>query len=452
MTLPGTHRLKGYARSALHELRHRATLRKLRREASGRQPRILAIAGWNFPVYSQTFVYQELTQLSRAGFDLRMAYSGGGEKWELDPAFTALDVHKIWLASAAATARREIAYFRRRQPQGVTAVLRDLHRETGLSEGELEAHRDVGRGFIFARLAEALGANYLHSYFFYEGSLACFVASRLLRLPRGVSCYADHQLRDYPLKIQRLQLTEAALVVATSHRIAREVHTLAPNLDEDHLLIKPNAIDTGRFPVVDRDDKADGPLRLLSVCRLEPKKGLTTLLTAVAELRRRGVAVELRQAGGSDRNHPGHLRELERLGEDLALGGALRFLGPLPTREVVSELHRAQVFVAPYEATAGGDKDGVPTSLMEAMSSGLPVVAADSGSIAELVTDGRDGLLVPAGDPSALADAVTRLAASPEERERLATEAAATVRQRFDVKVCEPALHQRIRHLLRREG
>ncbi|MEM7049887.1 MAG: glycosyltransferase family 4 protein [Acidobacteriota bacterium] len=411
---------------------------------------MLTIAGWNFPVHSQTFVYQEMSSLAAAGFDLHMAYSGRGAGWELDDAFRGLDQAKVWLASAPAVARRELENWRRRDPDRLAEVIVDLASASGLEPDQVQNHCDFGRGLLFARLAEDLGAHYLHSYFFYEGSLACFVAARLLDLPRGMTCYADHQLDDYALKAVRLQLAEASLVVATSQRVRDELQALAPEIDAGRLLVKPNAVDGRRFsPVPRRPPSGSRPLRLLSVCRLEPKKGLPTLLEAVAQL---PFPWRLRLVGGRDGGAPDHAAELQRQAEHLGIVQQVDFLGAQPTTGVYRELTEADVFVAPYAATTSGDKDGIPTSLMEAMATALPVVATREGSIAELVTHDHDGLLVPARDPRALAAALTLLQSDPDRRHRLAEAAAETIRRGFDVRVCEPLFHRRLHALLSGTG
>jgi glycosyltransferase involved in cell wall biosynthesis len=101
---------------------------------------------------------------------------------------------------------------------------------------------------------------------------------------------------------------------------------------------------------------------------------------------------------------------------------------------VAEELAGADVLVAPSVPTRQGRREGIPVVLMEAMSSGLPVVASGISGIPELVSDGRSGLLVPPGEPAALAAALRRLAADPELRRRLGAEGRRTVEERFDVE------------------
>ncbi len=99
-------------------------------------------------------------------------------------------------------------------------------------------------------MVEAYRPEYLHSYFFYDRSLMALVAGYLLDIPRGVSCYADHLLKDYELKVVPLHLELCGIVIATSERIKQELLEIAPQTDPNRILVKPNGIDTECFPVV----------------------------------------------------------------------------------------------------------------------------------------------------------------------------------------------------------
>jgi glycosyltransferase involved in cell wall biosynthesis len=92
---------------------------------------------------------------------------------------------------------------------------------------------------------------------------------------------------------------------------------------------------------------------------------------------------------------------------------------------------------------ADGLMEGVPVALIEAMAAGTPVVAADSGSVGELV-DGTTGLLVPHSDPAALAGALVRVARDPALRDQLRDAGRARVERDFDVA----RTTQRLRALL----
>jgi glycosyltransferase involved in cell wall biosynthesis len=113
--------------------------------------------------------------------------------------------------------------------------------------------------------------------------------------------------------------------------------------------------------------------------------------------------------------------------------------------EFLPLLAQSRIFVAPYVEVASGDKDGIPTAVLEAMSTGLPIVATDAGSIGEAFTHGIEGLYVPQRDPERLADAIERLLADPATYARMAEAARRRAVSEFDAHVTEKRLHERIR-------
>jgi glycosyltransferase involved in cell wall biosynthesis len=124
---------------------------------------------------------------------------------------------------------------------------------------------------------------------------------------------------------------------------------------------------------------------------------------------------------------------LAALIERHGLSDRVRLVGRMTSDGVAAELAAADVLVAPSVPTRSGKREGIPVVLMEAMATGLPVVASRLSGIPELVTDGVDGLLVPPGDDEALADALARLADDRALRERLGTAGRETVLRDFDV-------------------
>jgi glycosyltransferase involved in cell wall biosynthesis len=413
--------------------------------------RVAACAGWHFPVYSHTFVYQELTQLAAAGFRVRFFYGAINRHDALSAQFEPLwrVKRRLWLHPAAC--RLSMRHFERTSRARVDAVLSLLESASGLSRAALLNHEHVRHAFAYARLVKAYRPHYLHSYFFYQDTLSALVASVLLDVPRGVSCYADHMLHDYELKIVAAHLRQLSLVVATSKRIKTELLAIEPRMPENRVLVKPNAINPRHFPACDRTATPDArPLTLVSLCRIEPKKGLLHLADAISTLRERGLDVRWVAIGGVDasENSRQYAAALEGRIAELRLLNAVRLAGKQDERAINVAFCDADIFVAPFVETTSGDKDGVPTALLEAMASGLPVIVTDAGSIPEVVCNGVNGIVVPQGDPIALADAIAGLAADPGRRRSLGLAGLTTVREQFSVDVCEGRLHERIRRLV----
>lgn len=166
---------------------------------------------------------------------------------------------------------------------------------------------------------------------------------------------------------------------------------------------------------------------ILSVARQYARKDTATLLRALPRVRESVPGARLRVIGGGP-----ELERLRSLARSLDLVGApdgpVRFEGAVPDDELVRRAYfEAHVFCLPSL------QEGFGLAFVEAMAAGLPVVAARAGAVPELVTHGETGLLVPPGDPGALAGALVRVLTSPGEADRMGTAGCLQARQ-FEVR------------------
>jgi colanic acid/amylovoran biosynthesis glycosyltransferase len=191
------------------------------------------------------------------------------------------------------------------------------------------------------------------------------------------------------------------------------------------LHVIPNAVALERLGSP-RQHRSDGTV-VLAVGRLIEKKGLADLVHACGLLVGRGVDMRLEIAGA------GPLRkELEE--EAARSGTAVTFHGALPHEAVLELYRRAAVFCLPCVVASTGDRDGLPTSVLEAMALGVPVVTTDVNGLRELVIDGRTGLVVPERDPRALAEALGRLLSDAALAKQLAAGGRRLIESRYSLK------------------
>ena len=169
-------------------------------------------------------------------------------------------------------------------------------------------------------------------------------------------------------------------------------------------------------PLVDRGAtraalELRGPV-LLTLGRLVPIKGLDVLIRAL-----RGVPEATLVVAGEGPSRG----ELERLAEQL--GVTVRFVGVVLGSEKAAWLQAADAFVLPSRRLADGREEGTPTALLEAMQAGLPVIASDTGGVAEALRGRELGLLVPPDDEDALRAEVVQLLADPASAQQRAARA-----------------------------
>ena len=409
---------------------------------------------WQWPIYSHTFVYQEMIGFTHMGLDVKMFHWAMNDADQLQPAFSYLADHRLQLKPALPQHRKDKEYWDKARPGRLRALLERIASATGKSADELEEEPQVLRACTFAKMAELAGANYVHSYFFYDQSFMVMITAWLLEIPRGVSCYADHMLDDYPFKLVPLQLELADVVVATSARIKRELVEIGGEAVADKIVVKPNGVNGERFEVVDRGPRTpEDTFEVISISRLEPKKGLEYMIEAVADLKRRGRKIIVHIVGAVDASLQASITygaELENQIKELGLEDEVILHGMMMQDRIKPLMDRCRAFVAPYVELESGDKDGIPTAMLEGLACSLPIVTTNAGSILEVVQDGVQALVAPQRDAKAYADNLDRLIGDPALEKRLSKAARARFDREFDTKVTERRLHERVAAALSR--
>ncbi|MCX6023798.1 MAG: glycosyltransferase family 4 protein, partial [Chloroflexi bacterium] len=272
--------------------------------------------------------------------------------------------------------------------------------------------------FIFAaavpavRLARRLRPDVLHVYFGIPTGPVGWLAARITGAPYLLSLRGGDVPGFLPGElgmIHRLTAPLTSLVWGAAGAIVANspgLRDLAQrSYAKGHVQMTPNGVDTRFFtPPISRPD--GGPLRLLFAGRLVEQKGVTYLLMAlpaVAERLGRSVELEIVGSGPLDVS-------LRAQAAALPPSVTVRFAGWLDRDRLAERYRAADAFVLP------SFEEGMPNVVLEAMASGLPIVATDIYGNRDLVTDGDNGLLVPTASPDALADALVRLGADPATR------------------------------------
>lgn len=179
----------------------------------------------------------------------------------------------------------------------------------------------------------------------------------------------------------------------------QELGCPAANIKVHHV-----GIDCKQFSYRPRTLEAGQPVILVSVARLVEKKGIEYAIRALAHVISECPNIQYRIIGD------GPLQSsLERLVADLRLGSHVTFAGIKTSDQVADELRRAHVLLAPSVTSRSGDMEGIPTVLMEAMATGMPVISTRHSGIPELVEDGVSGRLVDERDVDGLANAIRDL-------------------------------------------
>lgn len=223
----------------------------------------------------------------------------------------------------------------------------------------------------------------------------------------------------------RILLETVPLVLARSESLAARLVDLG--CDPSRIRINRTGVPMEGFPYLAHSPPADGAWRMIQASRFIEKKGLEVTLTAFAEFRKKYPNSELTLAGEGPLEN-----QVKDLARRLEIAGSVRYPGFLGQSELAEAYRSAHLFLHPSQTTKAGDQEGVPNAMLEAMASGLPVVATVHGGIPEAVHSGHDGLLVPERDSIALAKALFEIAENPATYQSFSRNAAQSVRENFE--------------------
>ncbi len=386
-------------------------------------PRTAYILLW-FPKPSETFVFREVVNLRRFGLPLKVFTLYGLRSKGMSSEMRAAvhDVERLGIPYIG-SAPQEVLYWMKRNRPAALELLRTVpfRRWRGLEKSG-ESLWAALCGFRLARRFEEEGIEHIHAPWASGPASAAWVASRLTGIPFSFTARAWDIYP--PDSLLREKLRDATLVRSeTKTNIPYLAQFLESGADKIHLTYNGLPLHPlGEAPVA-----MQSPYKLLAVGRFVGKKGYDYLLKACRMLQDSGIDFQLTMAGDGPRGP-----ELKHLAKKLDLSDRVSFPG-FVNYDQVSELFRsADLFLMPSIVHSSGDRDGIPTVIMEALMHRVPVIATDVSGIAEVIQDRVTGLLIPEKNAEAIYEAVKTMVGDRESAVRMAEKGRDTVRQLFD--------------------
>jgi colanic acid/amylovoran biosynthesis glycosyltransferase len=281
---------------------------------------------------------------------------------------------------------------------------------------------------VLIKMLKRRPADLMHIYFGHTGVHLLPLIKEWKR-PSVVSFHGmDIQSRPrqegYDDQMQEL-LQTVPLVLARSKSLMERLETLG--CPKEKLRINRTGIPLDDFPFTQRPLPGDGAWHFVQACRLIQKKGLHTALRAFAKFHAENPKARFTIAGD------GPLKaEISAFSAELGIGEAVEMRGFLSQTELAELYSRSHVFVHPSEMPPDQNQEGVPNSMLEAMASGLPVLATRHGGIPEAVKDGENGLLGAERDYEALFQSMREITGQPGMLHAFGAAASRSVREEFE--------------------
>lgn len=273
-----------------------------------------------------------------------------------------------------------------------------------------------------AREVKRRGIAHLHAHFANIATAVARAAATAAGIPYSFTAHARDVFDAKVVPADLAAKLAGAAAVATVSRF--NVEFLAERYGARAQLIR-NGLPLPEFEYEAPAERA--PL-ILGVGRLVEKKGFRHLVGACARLRDRGADFRCEIIGDGPEE-----QALRALVAEMGLADRVHLVGARAPEDVRAAMRRAALLAAPCVVARDGDRDGLPTVLLEAMALGTPCIATDVTGIPEVVAHDVTGLLVRQADSVALASACARLLHQPELRVRLAGAARGLIEAHYDV-------------------
>jgi glycosyltransferase involved in cell wall biosynthesis len=396
---------------------------------TGRPGRIAFVLK-GYPRLSETFIAQEILALERRGLEILIVSLRHPTDRATHPVHGLIRAALLYLPEYLyqEPARVWRGWRHCRRLPGYRAAwaawLGDLRRD--LTPNRI---RRFGQALVLAaELPHDVG--HLHAHFLHTPASVARYAALITGLDWSASAHA-RDIWILPEWEKRLKLAGAKWVVTCTEAARRHLASLVSPADLVWLCY--HGLDLERYsPPPRRRQTQNGsdqqrPVVILSVGRAVAKKGYDDLLEALARL---PVGLEWRfvHIGGGALSST-----LRNRAEQLRLSHRIEWRGALTQPEVLDAYRKADLFVLASKVAKDGDRDGLPNVLIEAQSQGLACISTRVSAIPELIEQGSTGLLVPPGDPFALAQALENLIRDPAARLRFGVAGEQRVRRFFSM-------------------
>ncbi len=413
-----------------------------------------------FPRVSETFILDEILGLEAAGLPLRLFALADPRERVVQPdvARVASPVRYLHRGDDRLTRLADVA----RAVRGHVRIARNHPVRWLRVVGHVlvaRRHRSTFRHLLEAGAmaveVERVGGTHVHAAFAHGPASVAHFVSLLTGVTFSFAAHAKDLYLSSP-SILAIKAEAAEFVLVCSESAGDEVRRIVSAHPEPavraavtKVVLAPHGVDTERFRPPHRTSATvpSDPVSIVAVGRLVPKKGYPVLIAALEALGAAGADFTCRIVGdGAERG------EIETRLSAAGLDGRVTLVGTRTQQEIVEEYRRADVFVQASVVTDDGDRDGIPNAVLEAMATGLPVVASSVAGIPEVVHDGVSGLLVEPGDIGSLAGALARLVGDEGLRRHLGAGARAHVASHLARSACVATVARRFADVLAAPG
>ena len=393
---------------------------------SGKPVLVMVLKG--YPRISETFISNEILLLERLGFCVRIVSMRRPREDFSHASVSRIKAEVVYLPEAMLPALGRLLAANVRvalsRPRGYLRAAGLMARHFFKSPKSATVKHLLQAGLLCDKALRPGEAPHLHAHFAHSPTSVALYAGLMAGAPVSFTGHAKDVWTQRPERLAE-KIGRAAFVFTCTQANAAYLRRLSPN--GTPIIPVYHGIDLTLFDGALDRPAAGPPYRLLTVARLTAKKGLDTVLAALARLAGQGIDFTYDLIGAGEES-----AALAAQAARLGIADRVRFHGAMPHERVLALYRSAHAFVIGCRVLPNGDRDGVPNVLVEAMAMGVPVAATDVSALPEIARHDQTALTCSPDDPAGLAENLKRLLTDAALCTRLTAAARQRVAEAFD--------------------
>jgi len=371
-----------------------------------------------YPRYSETFIVNEILAHEKAGLEIQIFALLPPQDSHFQDIISRVKAPVTYLPAKADRA----STFWERQKKVARRYPEMWH---VLGRFPNASPREILQALELTLHISRMQMTHLHAHFATTSTTVAQIASAITGIPFSFTAHAKdifHKDNDFTSLATKFEQAKYAITVS-DFNYAYLTNDLA--VQSKKVVKVYNGLDLDNFAY--SSPKQREP-KICAIGRLVEKKGFCDLVAACQLLKNQGVTFQCEIIGDGELK-----QDLQHQINTLGIDDVVTLQGSLPQKEVKQRLRQAAVFAAPCVVGKDGNRDGLPTVLLESMALGTPCVSTDVTGIPEVIIDGQTGLMVEQGNPSALAKALSNLLNQSQLRTTLSQQARLLIESQFNI-------------------
>lgn len=380
-----------------------------------------------FGTQSHTFIRREVDALRHIGTDIQLYGIRQDPQIAPDATSFSSETQYLYPLKASKILQCNLSYLARSPNKYIRGFFSAFFGKEFTLKRRLKMLYHYMAATCIAKKMQQANITHIHAHFMNVSASIAMYAAHHNGIPYSITVHSAGTFKTPHILGTHQKLENAQFLAMISHYNIEYFDAITPCRAKSHVIRCGMDLNAFKYRKAELY-QTHTPIRLLAVGRFVEKKGFTYLIEAASLLHQQGLDFTLTLIGNGPLE-----KDLHNKAQTLGIGTKVLFTGQQNTEYVHHAMSQTDIVLIPSVTSLSGEKEGLPVVIMEAMATGVPVIASNHSGISEIVQHGVTGLLTPEKDSKAIAQAIQELNAEPNQA--LIASAHTLIEETFNISI-----------------